>query len=423
MLTPEQYNSATAAQLLDAYENAEIALDHRLLRALLAQIDGVAKWANDNVDNDILTELLEMFSHAPTPAALPFLIEFARQYHDDIPEELIEALARLGAPALEPLLALYEEKKNEPGEVPFALVCLHIRDPRIDAVIDEVAANDPEDAKFLREVYADATGELEPFDIFKDYPEQAAPDLRYLPIPKRIEFLSSPDVNYRLAAAASFIDTDLDRATAEPIVTCARGDEHPMVRGLAWQALESRAKEDKSLRQEMTERLANPTADYDERGGIAVALASHMAEPGIRGAVEQLHAVPEARARALEAMWRSFDKTFEPFVVPFIEDPDSDVRQQAILAAGYLNLGSEAARLEKQFTDPDFRDDALFSYALCCRAEVSRPFMKKLLRQIDKLAGGLDEEEVKTVMQALDLRLEMHGLKPVFSTEEGHAHE
>ncbi|MEP7362634.1 MAG: hypothetical protein ABI972_05215 [Acidobacteriota bacterium] len=423
MLTPDQYDGATAAQLLDAYENAEIALDHRLLRALLAKMDGVAKWANDNVDNDILTEMLELFSQAPTPAAVPFLVEFARQYHDDIPEELIEALARLGAPALEPLLALYEEKKEEPGEVPFALVCLHVRDPRVDAVIEEVAAKDPEDAKFLREVYADDSGVSEPFDIFKQYPEQAAPDLRYLPIPKRLEFLTSEDVNYRLAAAASFIDTDLDRETAEPLITCARGDEHPMVRGLAWQALESRAKDHKALRQEMMQRLADAKADHDERGGIAVALASFMAEPEIRTAIEQLHTVPEGRARALEAMWRSFDKTFEAFVIPHIEDPDSEVRQQAILAAGYLGLGTEAARLEKQFTDPDFRDDALFSYALCCRAEVSRPFMKKLLRQIDKLAGGLDEEEVKTVMQALDLRLEMHGLKPVFSTEEGHEHE
>jgi len=423
VLTPDQYNSATATQLLDAYENAEIALDHRLLRPLIAQIDGVAKWANDNVDNDILTELLQLFSHAPTPAALPFLIEFARQYHDDIPEELIEALTRVGAPALEPLLALYEEKREDPGEVPFALVCLHVPDSRIDAIIDEVAEKDPEDAKFLREVYADDSGVSEPYDIFKDYPEQAAPDLRYLPVSSRIEFLTSSDVNYRLAAAASFIDTDIDRATAEPLITCARGDEHPMVRGLAWQALEARAKEDKALHQEMAERLADVGTDYDERGGIAVALASHMAEPGIRAAIEQLHTVPEGRARALEAMWRSFDKTFEPYVTPHIEDADSEVRQQAILAAGYLGLGSEAGRLEKQFTDDDFRDDALFSYALCCRTEVSRPFMKKLLRQIDKLAGGLDEEEVKTVMQALDLRLEMHGLKPVFSTEEGHAHE
>lgn len=423
MLTPDQYNSATAAQLLDAYENAEVALDHRLLRALLDKMDGVAKWANENVDNDILDELLQLFSHSPAPAALPFLIEFARQYHDDLPEELIEVLARLGEPALVPLLALYEEKKDDPGEIPFAIVCLHVPDPRVEAVIEEVAAKDPEDAKFLREVYADNSGVSEPFDIFQEYPEQAAPDLRYLPVPKRLEFLTSADVNYRLAAAASFIDAELDRATAEPVITCARGDEHPMVRGLAWQALESRVKDDKALRKEMAERLADANADYDERGGIAVALASQMAEPGIRAAVEKLHAMPEARARALEAMWRSFDKTFEPYVIPHIEDPDSEVRQQAILAAGYLNLGSEAARLEKQFTDSDFRDDALFAYALCCRAEVSRPFMKKLLRQIDKLAGGLDEEEVKTVMQALDLRLEMHGLKPVFSTEEGHAHE
>lgn len=423
MITPEQYNSATAAQLLDAYENAEIAFDHRLIRALLADIDGVAAWAAQNLDNDILNELLELFCQKPTPAALPFLTEFARQYYDEMPEELIEAFNRLGAPSLDPLLALYEEKKEEPGEIPFALVCLHIPDPRIDAVIESVAAADPEDGKFLREIVTGGAGEFEPYDIFQDYPEEAAPDLRYLPVPRRVEFLTSADVNYRLAAAASFIDAELDEKSIPALLTSARGDEHPMVRGLAWQALESCAASDKELRKEMAAKLADTQADFDERGGIAVALSQYMAEPGIRPAIEQLHSLPEGRARALEAMWRSFDKTFEPFVVPFLEDPDSEVRQQAILASGYLGLGSESARLEKQFQDPDFRDDALFAYALCCRTEVSRPFMKKLLRQIDKLANGLDEEEVKTVMQALDLRLEMHGLKPVFSTEEGHQHE
>ncbi len=423
MLTPEQYSSATAAQLLDAYENAEVAFDHRLIHALLGRMDGVAAWASENPDNDILNELLELFCQSPTPAALPFLIEFARQYHDDLPEELIEAFTRLGAPSLEALLALYEEKKDEPGEIPFALACLHIRDPRVEAVIAAAAAADAEDGKFLREVYSDHGGEMEPFDIFQNYPEEAAPDLRAYPLDRRLEFLSSGDVNYRLAAAASFIDSELDDRSVQPLLTCAHGDEHPMVRGLAWQALESRVDGDKELRAEMKARLADATADFDERGGIAVALSQHMAEPGVREAVEQLHTVPEGRARAIEAMWRSFDKSFDRFVTPHIEDPDSEVRQQAILAAGYLGMGSEAARIEKQFQDPDFRDDALFAYALCCRAEVSRPFMKKLLRQIDKLAQGLDEDEVKTVMQALDLRLEMHGLKPVFSSEEGHAHD
>ena len=423
MITPEQYSSATAAQLLDAYENAEIAFDHRLIRVLLGQMDGVAAWANENIDNDILHELLELFCQSPTPAALPFLIEFAGQYHDELPEELIEAFTRLGAPALEPLLQLYEGRKDDPGEIPFALACLHIRDPRVEEIIGAMEAADAEDGKFLREVYSDTVGDMEPFDIFQHYAEEAAPDLRGHPLGRRLEFLASGDVNYRLAAAASFIDTELDDECVPPLLTCARGDEHPMVRGLAWQALESRVDGDKELRAEMKAKLADTAADFDERGGIAVALAQHMAEAGVREAVEQLHTVPEGRARAIEAMWRSFDKSFDSFVVPHIEDPDSEVRQQAILAAGYLGLGSEASRIEKQFQDPDFRDDALFAYALCCRAEVSRPFMKKQLRQIDKLANGLDEEEVKTVMQALDLRLEMHGLKPVFSSEEGHAHD
>ena len=168
------------------------------------------------------------------------------------------------------------------------------------------------------------------------------------------------------------------------------------------------------------DRIKDASLHPEERAGLAVALAQRAAKPEVRAAIEDLYKVEEVRARAIEAMWRSFDKSFEPYVKAHIEDPNREVQQQAVLATGYLNLSAEAPRLEALFQDTEAREDALFAYALCCKAEVSRAFAKKLYRQIDKLAFGLDDDEAETVKQAIDLRLEMHGLKPVF--DEGHEH-
>ena len=419
VLTPDQYSSATAGQILDALENGEIAFDHRAIRALLAKQGDVARWAKENTDNDVLGVLLELFRQQPTADALPFLLTLAEDYYDEMPEELLEAFARLGAPALEPLIELYGKHADEPGDIVFALAFLKIPDPRIEAAIDRVAADDEGEGRFLREVHQGGT-EQEPYDIFKDHPEEAAPDLGGLPTSKRLEFLSSEDVNYRLASVVSFIDQEVPAEVAAKLIETAQGDAAPQVRGLAWQALESRLA-DGATEKLMLGRIADASLHAEERAGLAVALAQRAAEPQVRAAIEELYRNEEVRARSIEAMWRSFDKSFEPYVKPHIEDANREVQQQAILAAGYLGLSSEAPRLEKLFEDTEAREDALFAYALCCKAEVSRAFAKKIYRQIDKLAHGLDEEEAESVKQALDLRLEMHGLKPVF--EDGHSHE
>lgn len=420
MLTPEQYPAATAGQILDALENGEIAFDHRAIRALLERHGDVARWANENADNDILDLLLELFRHRPTVEALPFLMALAGDLYDEMPEELLEAFSRLGAPALEPLLELYAMHEDEPGDIPFAIALLRVKDGRIEALLGRIAAADAQEGKFLREVYEDHGAE-EPYDIFKHHPEEAAPDLSGLPTSKRLEFLSSPDVNYRLASVASFVDHDVPAEVAARLVESAKGDEAPQVRGLAWQALESKLS-DPATEKLMLERLADASLHPEERAGLAVALAQRASKPGVRAAIEELYGIEEVRARAIEAMWRSFQRDFEPFITPHIEDANRDVQQQAILAAGYLNLSGEAQRLEKLFADSDAREDALFAYALCCKAEVSRAFAKKLYRQIDKLAHGLDDEEAESVRQAIDLRLEMHGLKPVFSADHDHEH-
>ena len=48
--------------------------------------------------------------------------------------------------------------------------------------------------------------------------------------------------------------------------------------------------------------------------------------------------------------------------------------------------------------------------------------MKGLLRKIDEVACGLTEHEEELVKAALDERLKLYGLKPVFSDEEEHVH-
>jgi hypothetical protein len=56
----------------------------------------------------------------------------------------------------------------------------------------------------------------------------------------------------------------------------------------------------------------------------------------------------------------------------------------------------------------------LFAYALSCPGEVSRGRAKGLYKKIFDLAGGLSAEEVEIVESAIDQRLSMHGMEPVF---------
>jgi len=69
------------------------------------------------------------------------------------------------------------------------------------------------------------------------------------------------------------------------------------------------------------------------------------------------------------------------------------------------------------------REDALFAYALAMPGETTRGRARGLLRKIDALAG-LSPSETDLVMFALDERLRLHGLAPVFEGgEEEPGHE
>ena len=137
---------------------------------------------------------------------------------------------------------------------------------------------------------------------------------------------------------------------------------------------------------------------------------------GLDGAGKTTQVV--ALADALRAMWRSLDRGFADYLRRHIDDDDLEVQRQAICGAGYLGLYTEASRIQKYFDNDDLRIESLFAYALAVPAEISRGRIRALFRRIDATAGPLSLEEKGLIESALDQRLAMHGLHPVFSETE-----
>ena len=156
----------------------------------------------------------------------------------------------------------------------------------------------------------------------------------------------------------------------------------------------------------------------EERGGLVVGLAPETDRNEVRKAITDLYEIPEGRAKALEAMWRSIHPAFRDYFAPHLEDSDLEIRRAALWGVGYYGLKSELERVRKLFDDEELRTDALFSYALALPTEVSRGRMKGLLQRIEKDANGLSEIEEELVKAALDERLLLAGKEPVFRQQE-----
>ena len=129
------------------------------------------------------------------------------------------------------------------------------------------------------------------------------------------------------------------------------------------------------------------------------------------------------RARRLwkrcgESLWEPFSKYF----APHLEDTEEiSILRQALRGAGYFRLTKQAEKIASYFDREGaletLRDDALFAYALAMPGETTRGRIRGMLRKIDALAD-LDQTETDLVMFALDERLRLHGLAPVFAEEE-----
>ena len=462
ILDPSRLADVPPDKLLEAASAGYIGVDHRFLHAIVDRpeisIPDLVRFAaedheQDRVDLDEV--LVDIFRHLRTPAAIPFLVELARRTPLDIHDDLVETLVQFGAASVDPLLGLLkelEEAGEAEGDVPFLLSQLRVRDPRIlDALTQRLANGDPEAALFL-DMYGDpasipaleaahallppesieavrikgtivdlATGSHaieheEPFDIWSLYPENDSPPLELLDDEARIEMLTSGSAELRAEVAAFYRGPAFTEKIGARLLELAKNDPDLQVRGECWETLGEISNEPE-IRRAMLGVLSDTGTSVEEKGGAAVALAQQTDNASIFQAIDNLYADPRGRAKALKAMGRSFDKRFAAYAPQHLDDPDAEIKRQAIWAVGYLNLQSEAPRLVPFFDDDEFRSDALFAYALSVPGETSPGRIRSLLNKIDDVVGGFKPDEEELVEIALDQRLILHGKKPVFSAE------
>jgi len=459
LLHPDQYDSAPVAELLKAAACGSIGIDHRFLRAILDRLDqAAAELARFGVEQpeadpvQLEEDLIAIFRYRPRVEAVPFLMQCLRREPQDIRDDVLDAILRLGEAALEPLFDLYRELGPEEGtEVAFLLASLGVRDQRILELLLALLERDPAEAAMCLGAYGDAAAkpelerlleqlddaddhgawaqrevrdaisrlenpepavELEPYDIFEDYPETAMPRFELLSEDDRVALLASPLAEYREPAAASFRNSGLSPEAKARLFETARNDPAPPVRAACWESLAGAAVEPE-IHEAMAARLRDASAPLAERAGALVALADRASEPDIRRWILEFYDMPATRAKAVEAMWRSLDRDFGSLVAAALDDPDADVRRQAILGVGYLSLGAHAGRLRKLFDDDEYRTEALQAYALASPGETSRYRMRQLFNKMDEIAGGLSDLEEHLVQDALNLRLDAAGLEPI----------
>ena len=466
LLSPSQYDSTSTYDLLQEAARGYLPLDQRVLRAILDRGEaavpellrfGLEDHADDRVDLE--EDLLAIFRFRKTNEALPYYLKCARTEHEDISDELVEAFAGVGAAAIEPLLALYEEiGEEEGGEVAFLLASLRERDSRILELLQDRLDFDLGDGAFLLGLYGDpaakailqdrleeiqAAGDAsaaslkreieraiedienpmpaadaEAFDIWSLYPETAVPEFETLEVEERLEFLASPAAEYRARAVDSFALKELEPRVRDRLFDLAQNDESPKVRASCWEALAD-SLEVKEVREAMQARLLEESAPLEERCGALVGLAFQGDSPDIARVMKAFYEIPAARAKALEAMRRSMELDFAKYFPKHLDDGDLEIRRQAIWGVGHLAIHSESARLRKFFEDEDLRPDALYAYSLAVPGETSLVRMPRLFHKIEELAGGLSLEESYLVKSALNDRLERHGLPHAFFTELG----
>ena len=438
-----------------------VGVDRRLIRTILAADDAAAErgsFANaphekDRLDLDPL--LVDLFRHFHPPEALDFYIKALRRAPDDVSDELVQALLPFGEAAVEPLLKLYEELGEEQGsDIAFLLAGLHVRDPRIFELLLDRLEYDAADGAFVLGLYGDpaarpalekmlaeipeeevelrrelahaieqlsapeAKYESEAFDILAEYPERELPSFDLLPERERLDLLKSDDALTRAGAAHSFFNDELDAKARTALFEVAHSDAEPSVRARAWESLAD-ATTERPIREAMIAVLNDESKPEVERGGAAVGLYGAADQDDVRPGIEALYKLGgRARAKALEAMWRSLWPEYAKYFPDHLDDPDPVIVREALRGAGYFELTRYADKIASYFDRDEpyhrLREDALFAYALAMPGETTRGRVRPMLRKIDMLAG-LTNAETELVEFALDERLRLHGLAPVFS--------
>lgn len=451
-----------------------IGVDRRLIRAILGAPDAAAAVLNfarsprekHRLELDpLLVDLFRYLSNTdPTgQAPLDFYLDAIRRSPEEVSDELAEAIFPLRELAIEPLLKLYQELGEEQGaEAAFLLAGLRVHDPRVLEILLERLEYDAADGAFLLGLYGDpgsraalekmlveippedvelrreilhAIEELDspqphyepqPFDILAEYPEYEPPAFDLLSEAERLELLASEDARVRAGAAHSFFNAELSAPAKTALLGLATSDADAVVRAKAWESLAD-ATAESAIRDAMIAILNDPSRPVIERGGAAVGLYSVADRDDVRQGIEALYEIGgEARAKALEAMWRSLWPAYSRYFAPLLDDSDPKILREALRGVGYFRLSREAGKIATFFDREEpfdkLREDALFAYALAMPGETTRGRVRGMLRKIDQLAN-LTSFEAQLVEFALDERLRLSGLDPVFEGEEDHEHD
>ncbi len=456
---------ATVVELLRAAAAGRVGVDRRLIQTILDQPDAAAEALEFSRESregqrlDLDPLLIDLFRYWKSDEALDFYVDAVRRQPEEIGDDLVQAFLPFGEKAVAPLLALYEELGEEQGgDIAFLLAGLRARDPRVLELLLERLEFDAGDGAFLLGLYGDKAAlpplekmlaeipaddpelrleiersiELldspepqyvaEPFDILKEYPKAELPAFDLLPDSERVEMLSSDDALIRAGAAHSFFNEDLGPETRDKLLAMATADAELKVRVQAWESL-SGASEQTPIQNALIAALTDESKPVEERGAAAVGLYAFADKDTARRGIEALYDLGgHARAKALEAMWRSLWEPYAKYFGPHLEETEEiSILRQALRGAGYFRLTKYAEKIASYFDREGdletLRDDALFSYALAMPGETTRGRVKGMLRKIDALAE-LDETETDLVMFALDERLRLNGLAPVFAEEE-----
>lgn len=468
---PGRYNEIPVIELLRAASRGWIGIDKRLIQSILdrgeAGMADVVAFSREPVrEHRVFLDqvLIDLFHHSPQPGAIDFLIDAIRREPEDVDDTLVEALLPLGSRAVEALLKLYEELGEEAGsDVAFLLAGLRIRDPRVLALLLDRLEFDAADGAFCLGLYGDPaakpalekmlaelpeSGDVpeedtsddnvelrreishaiealdapetpyapERFDILSEYPKQDIPAFDVLTETERTELLASPDPAIRAEAAYSFFNTAVNPKVRDALLSMAKSDLDPLVRARAWEAL-SDAADQEPIRAAMLATLTDTSLPVEERGGAAVGLYGFADKPEVQRAIEALYEEGGgARAKALETMWRSLHKPYSKYFAQHLDDENPAIVHQALRGAGYFRLTGYADKIAKRLDSDDFRDDALFAYTLALPGETTRGRARGILRKIDSITH-LSPAETRLVMFAIDERLRLHSLAPVFESD------
>jgi hypothetical protein len=306
-------------------------VDHRFLHVLLDHpeqtVPELVSFASEDHGQDPIDlddVLLDVFRYLRTPQAIPYYIQLIRRDPADVPDEVVETVAELGAPALDPLLELLDQL-DEPGDVPFMLSALGIRDPRILEALERGLEKDPFSAALALEIYGDPAAALSiqaalarvpendtrqrqviedaidslaldlkkeraaplDFDIWDRYPEEELPVFEVLSDDDRLVMMERGSAIVRAEAAASYNGSDPPLAVRARILQLAKNDPEPSVRGAGWEAL-SEISDEPEVRRAMLDVLRSADASTEEKGGAAIALAERSDNAVVFQAIEVL---------------------------------------------------------------------------------------------------------------------------------------